>query len=183
MERKALAICGSLRSDSYNLKLLNEICYVVEQQSIVVERFHGDAVEFPLVKSEKESPDDNPKVSKFHQALKNTQIILIASPEHNGGISAALKNIIDWGSFAGNPFAGKLVLLSSASTGPLAGTRGLIQLRTILSGIRCWIIPEQVQCGLADKAFDANGKLIDEKVKKQIAAAATSLLNIANKLF
>ncbi len=76
--------------------------------------------------------------------------ILIASPEYNGSVSAALKNAIDWASRSeeGTPsndaFKGKKFALMSASPGKLGGRTGLNHLRTILERLGGKVVEPQV---------------------------------------
>lgn len=179
--KKALGICGSLRADSWNLKLLRNFLDSLKQEGCETSLY--PSLEMPLMNEDLEKSTLDPRILNFRSALKEHNIIVIASPEYNGGYSPALKNAIDWGSRPPeNLWAGKIAVLLSASPGALGGARGLIQVRTILSGIKTWVIPEQVQCSLADKAFSGEGKLTSDGTLKQITGAISSLHRFADKM-
>ena len=93
--------------------------------------------------------------------------LLIASPEYNGGLTAVLKNALDWASRReGNEaplaaYQGKVAGLVAASPGRLGGARSLIALRQVLTSCGTLVIPQQFALGQASGAFDNNGELKD----------------------
>ncbi len=179
MEKKVLGLCGSLRADSWNLKLLKN--FLSEMGS----SYHSQvwpSLELPLMNEDLEKKPLDGRITSWQKALKAAPVVVIASPEYNGSLSPALKNAIDWATRGENLWVGKIVVLLSASPGALGGARGLIHLRTVLSGIKAWVIPEQVQLPMADKAFDASGKLTNESTRKQIHGALDSLGSFSGKL-
>lgn len=169
MTKKMLGICGSLRAGSWNLKLLRAF----------LKEFNGarlyPSLEMPLVNEDLETKPLDKSIQDFRAALKEAEVVVIASPEYNGSFSSALKNAVDWGTRGENLWAGKTVVLLAASPGAFGGIRGLIQLKTVLSGIKSWVIPEQVLCSNAHLAFDESGNLKNEMVKKQIDTAFAGL--------
>jgi len=173
---KTLGLCGSLRSDSWNLKLLRNFLESLPGSTLY------PSLDLPHVNEDLEKGTLPASILAFRQALEKAQVVVIASPEYNGSFSSALKNAIDWGTRPpGNLWAGKVVVLLGASPGVFGGIRGLIQLRTVLSGIKAWVIPEQVILPAADKAF-AGGKLQNEAALKQIEVAVASLKAFSAKV-
>jgi chromate reductase, NAD(P)H dehydrogenase (quinone) len=66
-------------------------------------------------------------------AIKAADGLIIVTPEYNYSIPGGLKNAIDWVSrLPDKPFAGKPVLIQSASMGLLGGARAQYQLRQVL---------------------------------------------------
>lgn len=181
MNLKALGLCGSLRADSWNLKLLRNFLGELNKEG-----FHSrllPSLEMPLVNEDLENAPLDSRILDFRAALKEAPVVVVASPEYNGSFSPALKNAVDWATRPPeNLWAGKIVVLLSASPGSLGGARGLIQLRTVLSGIKSWVIPEQVQLPFSDKAFDGEGFLVHEATQKQIAVAIQSLKNFSGRM-
>jgi NAD(P)H-dependent FMN reductase len=124
---------------------------------------------------------------KFKNLLRESDGFLIASPEYNSSITAALKNAIDWASRAESDdepplaaFRGKTAALMSASPGALGGMRGLVHLRSILGNIGMHVLPDQVSISTAHEAF-ADGKLKDEHKAKQVAGLAAQLVEFVKK--
>jgi chromate reductase, NAD(P)H dehydrogenase (quinone) len=172
---KILLINGSLRKESYNGKLLRAVSNELAKTTRFETTFCPN-LDLPLLNEDLEGTNLPQSVLEFRSLLKAHSIVWIASPEYNGAPSGPLKNAIDWATRPPeNLWAGKICVISSASPGALGGARGLIQLRTILSGIKCWVIPEQVQCSVAHEAFSPDGALQNGAVVKQIQSTLTGL--------
>src|SRR6185436_1327164 len=126
---------------------------------------------------------------RFKTLLRASDGFLIASPEYNSSITAALKNAIDWASRAESDdepplvaFRGKTAALIAASPGALGGLRGLVTVRSILGNIGVLVLPDQIAILKAHEAFDDAGKLKDERKAKQVADLAASLVETLRKL-
>lgn len=186
---KIVAFAGSLRAGSFNKKLL----------AIAVEAARGAGADvtvvdlrelaLPLFDQDIEDTTGLPEGAKrFKALLRESDGLLIASPEYNSSITAALKNAIDWVSRSETDdepslvaFRGKVAALCSASPGALGGLRGLVTVRSILGNIGVLVLPDQVCISKAHEAFDDAGKLKDERKAKQVAELATSLVACARK--
>ena len=116
------------------------------------------------------------------------QGLLIAAPEYNSSITAALKNAIDWVSRPGKgeaPLAaydGKIAALMSASPGGLGGLRGLVTVRSILGNIKVTVLPDQVAIPKAYEVFDDNGALRDSKKQAAVKALGAKVVDVIRKL-
>lgn len=165
------------------MKLLKNFLAALDAHGGFSTELYG-SLDLPLLNQDLESRPLEPRITNLQKAVAGAQVLVFASPEYNASISGPLKNAIDWCTRpAGtNVLAGKVAVLLAASPGALAGARGLIHVRSVLAGLKVWIIPEQVQCGAAHEAFDETGKLKVEAVKKQIAGAVQSLDSAAKKL-
>lgn len=180
MQHQAIGLCGSLRSDSWNLKLLRNFLGSLEKAGFAPNLW--PSLEMPLMNEDLEAKPLDSRITNFRAALKAAPVVVIASPEYNGSFSPALKNAIDWATRPPeNIWAGKVVVLLGASPGGLGGVRGLIQLRTVLSGIKAWVIPEQVILPSAHQAFQGEA-LTNEMAQKQIQAAIESLSAFGKKV-
>jgi len=111
-------------------------------------------------------------VQRFCAQVRAADAVLIASPEYNFSVSAALKNAIDWGSRVPDQvFFDKPIAVFSATNGVLGGPRGQYELRRIFTSIWGHVLPRpEVFIGNANSKFDAEGRLIDEKTKEFLAA-------------
>lgn len=140
-------------------------------------------LELPLMNEDLEKKPLDSSILKFRAALEAHPIVVIASPEYNASTPANLKNAIDWASRPPkNLWEGKIGVLLSASPGMLGGARNLIHLRAVLANLKMWNVPEQVQCPMAHKAFNAEGKLTEEHVLKQMEGAIASLESFSGKM-
>jgi len=189
-EPKIVAFAGSMRTGSFNKKLVAIAADAARAAGAEVTVVDLRELALPLFDEDLEAASGLPEGAKrFKALLRASDGFLIASPEYNSSITAALKNAIDWASRAETDedpplaaFRGKAAALCSASPGALGGLRGLVTLRSILGNIGVLVLPEQVCISTAYEAFDESGKLKDERKGKQIASLATGLADLARKL-
>ena len=168
---RILAFGGSLRRDSYNQKLAAVAAQGAREAGAEVTLIALRDFPLPVFDQDFETASGMPEAAKkLKQLFREHHGLLIASPEYNSSISAALKNAIDWVSRAESDdepplvaFAGKSAILCAASPGALGGLRGLVHVRAILGNIGVTVLPDQVAVGKAYEAFGADGALLHEK--------------------
>jgi chromate reductase len=166
---KILGISGSLRKASFNSAALRA-CGELMPTGMALTIFDGLG-EFPLYNQEVMDAGIPEPVQRLRTAIADADGLLIASPEYNFSVSAALKNGIDWISRVPNqPFQDKPIAIFSASAGPLGGARVQYDLRRILGQLWGHVLPRpEVFIGSAPAKFDAQGALADEATKKFLA--------------
>ena len=123
MSTEILAFCGSSRRGSLNQMLLNRAIRGVEEVGGQVTSIRLRDFELPLYDGDYEAEFGPPEGALTFRALSEAHHSLpIATPEHNGGYTALLKNALDWLSRVkpvAHPLSGKTVALLSASPGPM----------------------------------------------------------------
>jgi len=184
MKTKILAFAGSLRRDSWNKKIVRVAAQGATNAGAEVTLLDLRDLPMPIYDEDIERADGLPAHAKqLKQLMKEHQGFLIASPEYNSSISAALKNAIDWASRAepGEPalacYQGKVAGLVAASPGALGGLRGLVTARSILGNLGVIVVPEQVAVSKVGEAFGEDGKMKDAR---QIAALERVGARVAN---
>jgi len=187
---RILALAGSLRAGSFNKQLLNIAAGAARDAGAEVTFL--DLFDFPLpvFNQDDEAAHGLPENAKKLKALfVHHDGFLIASPEYNSSISAALKNAIDWVSRAETDtetpllaYTGKTAALLSASPGALGGLRGLVHLRAILGNIGVFVLPTQISIPTAHEAFHPDGSLKDARKQDAVHALAHSLVDVTRKL-
>ena len=99
---------------------------------------------------------------RFCERLKTADALIVASPEYNSSMPAAIKNLIDWVSrFRPQPFNGKQALLMSASPSMVGGNRGLWALRIPFEHLGTRVYPDMFSLAQAHQAWSADGNLSD----------------------
>ena len=107
---KILALSGSLRAASENTRLLRELARPVPAGMQVV--VYSGLGELPLFNPDIEFP--NPPAAALREAINAADAVVIASPEYAHGVTAVIKNALDW--MAGNEsFVNKPVALLNAA--------------------------------------------------------------------
>jgi len=186
---KILAFAGSTRSDSVNKKLVNIAASGAEAAGAEVTTIDLHDYPMPIYDGDLEAKEGIPENGKkFKEFLKSHDGFLIASPEYNSSISAALKNAIDWASRPEEgegplaAFVGKVAGIMSASPGGLGGMRGLVHLRSILGNIQVLVIPDQITIPNAFEAFSEDGLLTDSTKNDKVQGLGKKVAEIASKL-
>ena len=187
------AFAGSLRKDSFNKKLV--ACAAAGAKAAGADARIIDLADYPLpiYDGDLEEREGIPAHAKtLKKLLRESQGFLIASPEYNSSVSAALKNMIDWVSRPARPgdppepplasFAGKVAGIMAASPGNLGGLRGLVHLRAILGNIQVLVIPDQIALHNAQAAFDEHGHIKDTKHRETVERIGARVATIAGKL-
>jgi chromate reductase, NAD(P)H dehydrogenase (quinone) len=176
---KVLAICGSLRNESFNRKVLQLAKKIASEFASSVDEAVLKELNLPLYDGDIELAGFPESVLKLKSCVEQSNIILIASPEYNHSISGALKNALDWLSRGKNSLNGKTAAIFGASTGLFGTIRGQAHLRQILSALNVAFLPQpQVFIRSAKDAFDDDGSLKDKLIEKQLKELIKNSINI-----
>lgn len=179
---KLVALCGSLRKQSFNRSLLHA---AAELMPADVQLEHAEIGEIPLYNQDVLDQQGFPApVQRLIDAIAAADGVLIATPEYNYSVPGVLKNAIDWVSRSkDSPFSGKTLGILSASPGALGGARAQYHLRQIVVFLN--LIPfnrPEVMVSKAAEKFDTNGRLTDEDTRKHLGAFMKGLSDFTRKL-
>ena len=169
---RILGISGSLRAGSFNTALLRAA------QQVAGDGIAFDAVTLhgiPLYDGDAEARDGLPAaVTTLKDRIVASDGVLLVTPEYNNGIPGVFKNAIVWLSrpaadiarvFGDKPFA--LVGASPGGFGTiLSQNHWLPVLKTL--GVQLWA-GNRLMVSRAGSAFDADGELVDAKLREQLA--------------
>ena len=126
---KFVAIVGSLRIDSYNLKFAH----------VIKERYKADhdieiirLNDLPLFNEdiEKEPPSS---VLEFKEKIKRADSVIIVTPEYNHSIPGVVKNALDWCSRVDRVLVDKPIMIIGASNGNVGTARCQADIRKVLN--------------------------------------------------
>ncbi len=179
---KILAFAGSLRKASWNKKLLRFAAEILRGMGHEVEEY--DLSELPMMNEDMETRGPPPIVGKFRDAVAAADALLISTPEYNHSVSGPTKNAIDWLSRPpNNVLAGKVAAIMGATTGVDGTVHAQRELRWILARLACLVLPwPWVLLRFAEKRFDNEGKLTDDKLAETVETLVQSLVDTAGKL-
>lgn len=181
--KKILAFSGSLRAGSYNQKLVTLAADAAREAGAEVTLVSLRDFPLPLFDEDLEREHGKPENAKKLKALfLSHDALLIASPEYNSLITAALKNAFDWVSRADSDdepplaaIAGKTAALLSASPGGYGGARSLGFLRPFLGNVKVTVLEEEFSLPKAHEAFAEDGTLLDADQAAKAAAIGKAL--------
>src|ERR1700731_4504428 len=160
-----LVIAGSLRKESFTLKIANALAKLAPPAlTLDVVTPHG-------ISFFNQDLEGNPPADwvAFRERIQKSSGVIFVTPEYNRAIPGVLKNAIDVASrpYGKSSFLGKPIGIISNSPGPLGGVNAAKHLQNILPGISGPILgqPESYLNGVGD-AFDDKGHLIKEALQK-----------------
>ena len=171
-ELRVLALSGSLRTASWNSKLLKTAAEALRSKGVIVDIFDFKAANIPVYDADIHEANPAAGVVDFKNRLRAAHGFMLASPEYNYSIPGGLKNLFDIASRppAENPFKGKVSAQLGATPGPGGTLQAQVSIRHILSGLMCFPLPGQFVVSKAAEAFDEKGQLKDEMQRKQLDA-------------
>jgi NAD(P)H-dependent FMN reductase len=70
----------------------------------------------------------------------------------------------------------------SASPGSLGGLRSQSHLAPLLLNLLCWVAPTNFALARAGEAFDAQGRLLDDRARANVQAVVDQVLRAAERL-
>ena len=122
-------IVGSLRKESYNMKIAK---YIIKRYSDKADFEIVSISDFPLFNEDLE--DNVPEsVLEARRKIKEKDGVIIVSPEYNYTIPGVLKNAIDWFSRDDYVMMKKPYLLMGASNGSIGTARMQAHIKQVLS--------------------------------------------------
>ncbi|MHC4948537.1 MAG: NADPH-dependent FMN reductase [Planctomycetota bacterium] len=186
---RILAIAGSLRRESWNRKVLRHAARGARDAGAEVTELDLGDYRLPVYDGDLEAAEGLPENAlRLKDVFLAHEGLLLACPEYNSSITAALKNAIDWVSRPreGEPplacFAGRVAALMAASPGGLGGLRGLVTVRAILGSIRVIVLPEQVAVPAVHEALDEDGAFRDEALRERVEGLGAGLARTVARL-
>ena len=168
-----LLISGSLRKESFNTKLLHVIAGVYGGEAVLAD------LTLPLFNEDLEAELDGvpTEVQTLADQIKQSDAVVIASPEYNKNMTGVLKNALDWVSRTKDgPWKGKPVALVGASPGREGAARAMHSLVLAIKPFQPRLImgPE-VHIAQAHKEFAEDGTLQNERYMDTISTLVANL--------
>jgi chromate reductase len=181
---KVIAICGSLRKDSFNRKLTNALPALAPAGMTITD---APSWEMPLYNADIQAKGFPAEAERLAAAVRAADGVIVVTPEYNFTIPGGLKNAFDWLSrMKEQPFVNKPIAVQSASQGPVGGARMQYDFRKMMVYLDAVTLNKpEIFVGMAQTKFDEGGKLKDETtinfVKQQLEAFETFIAKMAGK--
>jgi chromate reductase len=172
-----LAISGSLRTDSFNTRLLRAMSGLAPAG---VEIEHWDVSEVPLYNQDLDNADAPTAVAAMRSAVEAADGIIFVTPEHNHTIPAVTKNVVDWMSRPYNQghLRQKKVALFVGSIGPTSGTYCLAHMKDLLELLDNTVVCALTVGAIHEKLSQQNDVdvITDEETASRISDGLAALL-------
>lgn len=179
-EYKILGICGSMRKDSLNQKLLTAMS---KKFPVNIKFEQSDLRNIPLYNEDLEEDLPN-AVRALAEQVSSSDVVIICTPEYNSSIPGVLKNTLDWLSRAkvNTPLADKLVAIMGATPGMLGTIKAQLHLREVLFALNAELIRRpEVLIANAPSKFSETGELVDERANLVLDSLVIKIMDEIEK--
>ena len=179
--KTAITLCGSLRQGSINEILRRLMSARLREVGVEVTDLSLADFEMPIFNEDIEKAGETPESAKrLAETFLSHDIVFIATPEYNGGITPLIANTVAWVSREKpNPFKHAVFGIGGVSNGKYATIFSLSHLRDSLSKVGTLVVPTLLGIGPADEAFDANGEPTEEGIKWKVGQVVRELTHFS----
>ena len=124
-----------------------------------------DLRETPVPLYDPDSGEQPAAVRELDRLMRDSDAIILTSPEYHGTISGVLKNALDY--LGSEHFDGKAVLSVSAAGGAV-GVSSLTHLQAMVRNLHGVNSPDWLSVGGDQRRFDDEGKPADERMRLRV---------------
>jgi NAD(P)-dependent dehydrogenase (short-subunit alcohol dehydrogenase family)/NAD(P)H-dependent FMN reductase len=177
---RVLVLAAALRAESLNRKLAALAAQAAARFGAIADPAEMRDFDVPLYDGDVEMTRGIPNGAReFNRRLLANDAFILASPEYNGSMGGAIKNLIDWTSrIRPQPFDTRHALLISASPSLAGGNRGLWALRMPLEHLGTRVFPDMFSLSMAHKAF-AGDDIADTALRARFDRNIEAFLSLA----
>ena len=149
LQKTAITICGSLRKDALNEHLRRHMSMKLREAGVAVTDLDLHDFQMPIFDQDIEDAGKTPEAAvRLAELFRTNDIVLIISPEYNGGITPVIGNTIAWISRQKpSPFRHAIFGIGGMSDGKYATIFALSHLRDSLSKVGALVVPTLLGLG------------------------------------
>lgn len=158
---RVFAFSGSLRTGSWNTKLLDLAVPVLRAKGVEVDVWNFRAANVPIYDPDTSDSNYPPALTDAKERIRAADGVLMVSPEYNNSMPGSLKNLIDFLSRPPReqPFRGKLVAHLGATPGGFGTLYSQAVGRQVMNALGAWSLPGHYVVSNAATAFADDGQL------------------------
>jgi NAD(P)H-dependent FMN reductase len=177
----ALTLCGSLRKTSINEPLRRHMSMKLREAGVIVTDIDLNEFEMPIFNQDIEDAGNTPEAAKrLADLFRSHDIIFIATPEYNGGVTPLIANVIAWISRQKpSPFRHAIFGIGGVSDGKYAAIFALSHLRDTLSKVGALVTPTLLGIGPYPDVFDADGNPNEANIQWKVAQTVRELTHFS----
>ncbi|WP_255193696.1 NADPH-dependent FMN reductase [Natronobeatus ordinarius] len=161
---RVVAICGSLREDSYTRLALRRALEEAERGGVETELLDLREWDLPAFDADVDRASAG-DAAELAARVREADAVLLGTPMYHGSFSSPLKTALDYCGF--EEFEDKTVGLLAVAGGAFPVT-ALEHLRSVCRSLNAWVIPHQVAVANARRAVD-DGEFVDESLENRVA--------------
>jgi len=159
IQKTAITVCGSLRKESINEVLRRHMSGKLREAGVAVTDLDLRDFEMPIFNQDLEDAGETPEAAvRLAELFRTHDIVLIITPEYDGGITPLIGNTLAWLSRQKpSPFRHAIFGIGGVSSGKYATIFSLSHLRDSLSKVGALVVPTLLGLGPYPEVFDADG--------------------------
>lgn len=180
-QRTAITLCGSLRKDSINEVLRRHMSMKLREAGVAVTDLSLADFEMPVFNQEIEDAGNSPEsATRLAELFRSHDIVLIITPEYNGGLPPLVVNTLAWLSRQKpSPFRHAIFGIGGVSDGKYATIFALSHLRDTLSKIGALVAPTLLGVGPWPDVFDADGAPNEANIQWKVGQMVRELTHFS----
>ncbi|SMD33104.1 NAD(P)H-dependent FMN reductase [Reichenbachiella faecimaris] len=168
--KKIIAFAGSNSSTSINIQLVKYAASLIDQAE--VEFLDLRDYDAPIYSADIEKEGIPRPIQELVAKLAEADAYIIGSPEHNGSLTAFMKNTIDWASRVEAKFlGGKPVLLLSTSGGKRGAASSLEDLNIKMKYFAGQVAATYSLGAFYDRFDQEQGVITNDEERKKLTEA------------
>ncbi len=170
-------VCGSLSADGATRKALAIAlrgAAEYDAETALLELRDFNLVFYGSIPQDEYPPD----VFQLRQALKDSQGIILATPEYHGSLTGALKNMLDLMTI--EDFETKIIGLVGVAGGNIGAINSLNTMKTICRNLHCWVLPQEVSIANSAQTFDDDGTVKDPMIEERLLNVGRQVVKFAS---
>lgn len=177
----ALTLCGSLRKGSINEPLRRHMSMKLREAGVIVTDLDLNEFEMPIFNQDLEDAGNTPEAAKrLADLFRSHDIIFIATPEYNGGVTPLIANVIAWISRQKpSPWRHAIFGIGGVSDGKYATIFSLSHLRDTLSKVGALVAPTLLGIGPYPDVFDTEGNPNEPNIQWKVAQTVRELTHFS----
>lgn len=180
-KKTAITLCGSIRQGSINEVLRRHMSRKLREAGVEVTDLDLTDFEMPLFNQDIEDAGETPEAAKrLAEMFRSHDIVLIISPEYNGGITPLTANVVSWLSRdKPNPFKHAIFGIGGVSNGKYATIFALSHLRDSLSKLGALVVPTLLGLGPDPDVFDEQGDPNEANIQWKVGQVVRELTHFS----
>ena len=181
LQKTAITLCGSLRKDAINEVLRRHMSAKLREAGVAVTDLDLRDFDMPMFNEDIEVAGQTPEAAlRLAEMFRGHDIVFVATPEYNGGITPLIANVIAWASRTKpNPFKHAIWGIGGVSNGKYATIFSLSHLRDSLSKVGALVVPTLLGIGPYPEVFDADGNPNEGNIQWKVGQMVRELTHFS----
>ena len=176
---RVVGLGGSLRIGSTSRSALQMALDGAGSAGAEVELIALRDLGLPLYTAEHGIPDEAKRLAEVSYAA---DAMVWSSPTYHGSVSGSFKNALDWLILLADrdpPYLTNKPVGLVCTAGGVQGLQAVNTMDFIARALRAWAVPLVLPVGESWRAFDADGRLVDDRVAGQLRGVGAEVVRAA----